>query len=183
MWQDNDYAAEFIKLDTKQYYIPHTRQRVYMICIDTKKLESAGAGVKKWASLMEKFQRPASCSIESFLLQEDDPRVQMAREQLAKGSRGEDRGPRDVDWTKCQGRHQDYRASQQLGTERPVTAWVNGGSCKTPEFAWHEWNNNQVERVWDTMDMSYLRNAARGFDSFFKVYVHCSLKLQRISCT
>lgn len=176
VWQTYDYAAEFIKLDTKQYYIPHTRQRVYMICIDTRKLGSADASVTEWVSLMQNFERPASSSIESFLLKEDDPRVQTAREQMAKGSRGEDRAPREVEWTKCQGRHEDYRASLQLGTGKPITAWVNRGSCKTPEFAWHEWNKKQVERVWDTLDMSYLRNAAKGFDSFFKVYVHCTLQ-------
>lgn len=167
-WETAEYAAEFVKLDTKHYYIPHTRQRVYMICIDKRNCNSADAGVKEWASLMQEFQRPASCSIEAFLLSDDDPRLQAAREQQVKGTLGDDRGPREVDWTKCRGRHEDYRASLQLGTLRPVTSWVNGGSCKMPDFSDLAWSHNQVERVWDTIDMSYLRNAAKGFDSHYK---------------
>ena len=171
VWEEETNAADFLNLATKQYYIPHTRQRVYMVCIDKQNFESANVSVKKWAQLMGDFERPASCSIESFLLNDDDPRVQMAREQLAKGSRGEDRGPREVDWTRCQGRHQDYRASLQLGTLIPATSWVNGGSCKMPDFSDLAWSHNQVERVWDTIDISCLRNATRGFDSWFKLRV------------
>jgi site-specific DNA-cytosine methylase len=31
-----EYAADSIQLDTKKYYLPHTRQCHYMICIDTQ---------------------------------------------------------------------------------------------------------------------------------------------------
>ena len=175
-WQKREYAADFVKLDTKLYYIPHTRQRVYMVCIDKQKFVSADASIKEWGALMQQFQRPASCSIDAFLLDGDDPRLQAAREQLAKSSRGEDRGPREVAWTKCQNRHQNYRTSMQLGKGKPVTAWVKDGSCKTPEFGWREWNKKQVERIWDTVDMSYLRNAQRGYDSHYKLYVQYLLQ-------
>ena len=166
-----DYAAEFVKLDTKQYYIPHTRQRGYMVCMDQRKLKGAQTKAGQWAVRMAKFRRPASSSIEAFMLDEDDPRVHRGREELARGAIGDEKGPREVDWTKCQGRHQDYRADLFLGSKRPMTAWEDNGSCKMPDYAWSDWGVKQVERIWDTLEISLLRNARRGFDSQYKTRV------------
>ena len=169
-WEHEEagYAAEFLKLDTKQYYIPHTRQRGYMLCVDRKKYKKAAEIVKKWKDSMLELRRPASSPIEAFLLDEDDPRVHRAREELAGGLIGEDRAPRDVDWARCQGRHQDYRADLALGSKRPLTGWEDNGSCKMPDYAWADWGVKQVERIWDTLEISWLRNARRGFDSQYK---------------
>lgn len=167
-WADAEYAAHFTKVDTKHYYIPHTRQRGYMICIDQRKFKNAGAMVKKWAKVVDELRRPASSSIEAFLLDEDDPRVHRGREEMTKGIPGDDRGPREVDWTKCQGRHQDYRTDLFLGSKRPMTGWADNGSCKMPDYAWADWGVKQVERIWDTLEISQLRNARRGYDSQYK---------------
>lgn len=40
-----------------------------------------------------------------------------------------------------------------------------------PEFAWADWAQGQVERVWDLMDISMLRAAVKGVDPSFKSYV------------
>lgn len=169
-FQKIGYAAEFLKLDTKQYYIPHTRQRGYMFCIHRDYIQAKNGDhlVEKWEELMISLRRPASSSIEAFLLPEDDPRIQRGREELVKGAAGEDRGPRDVDWTKCQGRHQNYRASLSLGFRRPMTNWEDNGSCKMPDYSWGDWGVKQVERIWDTLEISWLRGAKRGYDSLHK---------------
>ena len=167
-WEAIDYDAGFVKLDTKHYYIPHTRQRGYMLCVDRKKLKSDGQVTQHWMNLMALFRRPASSSIEAFMLHEDDPRVHRGRAELVKGSRGDENGPREVDWTKCQGRHQDYRADLCLGSKRPLTGWEDNGSCTMPDYAWGDWGIQQVERIWDTFEISFLRNARRGFDSQYK---------------
>ncbi|KAI9805360.1 MAG: hypothetical protein M1833_005813 [Piccolia ochrophora] len=167
-----DYSAQFIKLDTKQYYLPHTRQRGYMMCVDNRKIKGANRVAQRWLELMKStFKRPASSSIEAFLLHEDDPRVHRGREEMSKGNFGDDKGPREVDWTKCQGRHQDYRQDLFLGTKRPMTGWADNGSCKMPDYAWGDWGTAQVERIWDTLEISLLRNVRRGFDSQFKTRV------------
>ncbi len=162
------YAAMHVKADTKQFYIPHTRQRGYMLCIDKQRLKSARVSVAEWGKLMGDFQRPASSPVEAFLLLEDDPRVQLAREEMAKSVRGDEKAPREIDWTLCQGRHQDYRAENFLGTKRPLTGWVEGGSSGFPDYAWIDWNKAQTDRVKDTCDVSYLRSAMRGFDFEYK---------------
>ena len=40
-----------------------------------------------------------------------------------------------------------------------------------PDFAWADWAQGQVERVWDLMDISVLRAAVKGVDPSFKTYV------------
>ncbi|KAI9883354.1 MAG: hypothetical protein M1823_004888 [Watsoniomyces obsoletus] len=170
-WGEANYAAGFVKLDTKHYYIPHTRQRGYMLCINRETTKKADELIDNWQKLMAKFQRPASSSIEAFMLDEDDPRVHRGRQEMARSANDEDRGPREVDWTKCQGRHQDYRADLFLGSKRPMTGWEDNGSCKMPDYAWADWGLKQVERIWDTLEISLLRNARRGFDSQYKTRV------------
>ncbi|KAI9675585.1 MAG: hypothetical protein M1817_000951 [Caeruleum heppii] len=165
------YAAEFVKLDTKQYYLPHTRQRGYMLAIDKQKLGKSTSLTKEWADLMINFRRPASSSIEAFLLHEDDPRVHRGREEMTRGAFGDDKGPREVEWVRCQGRHQDYRNALNLGSKRPITHWEDNGSCKMPDFSWCDWGLSQVERIWDTFEISFLRNMRRGFDSMYKTRI------------
>ncbi len=175
-FQKANYAAEFVKLDTKQYYIPHTRQRGYLVAIDKGKSTEANSPhsrkadsmAKCWVQLMEKLRRPASSSIEAFLLDEDDPRVRRAREELGRSGASDERAPREVDWVRCQGRHQTYRTDLGLGFKRPMTGWEDNGSCKVPDYAWTDWATQQVERIWDTLEISQLRNARRGFDSQYK---------------
>ena len=169
VWRKGDkaYAAHYVRLDTRDYYMPQTRNRIYMICIDRAKLKGADEQVKVWANLMESFKRPASSSVEAFLLNPDDPRLHRARDELSKTGRDVS-ARKEVDWTICQGRHQDYRNWAHVGFDRPITNWVDGGSCKPPDFWWREWTLAQVERLWDTFDISFLRNVRRGYDSHYK---------------
>lgn len=43
-----------------------------------------------------------------------------------------------------------------------------GGFCKLPEHSWNDWGVGQVERVWDLMDISLLRDAKRNVDPSYK---------------
>lgn len=160
------YAAVHARVDTKLYYIPHTRQRGYMICVDAKIFNKPDKVLSDWEKLMKSFQRPASSSVESFLLPEDDDRAIRARTELTKF---DSRRTKEIDWARCQSRHQEYRDDLGLGHERPVTHWQNSGTCKPIDFMWQGWNIGQVERVWDCQDVSYLRNLNRGFDEHFKM--------------
>jgi site-specific DNA-cytosine methylase len=165
------YAAEFLITDTKNYYLPQTRQRGYMICVDARlrgKAEIASI-LAEWKEALQSLARPASCPVESFLLDDDDDRVILARDELTNPSRGDQKRRKDVDWSRCQARHQDYRAALFLGQKRPVTKWEEGGSCKAPDYAWTDWVRGQVERVLDTIDIAWLRNMNRGFDSLYKL--------------
>jgi site-specific DNA-cytosine methylase len=176
------YAAEFLKVDTKHYYIPQTRKRGYMICVDAREYHDpdrkqhkpkdpkiVNSVLSTWAETLKAFRRPASCPVEAFLLDEDDPRAIRGRAELANSGRGERRRTKEVDWARCHGRHQDYRAGLFLGQKRPLTKWEDGGSCKATDYMWQDWMRGQVERVWDTIDISWLRNLNRGFDHQYKL--------------
>lgn len=179
------YSARSARFDTKQYYIPHTRTRGYLIAINEKKSRIPD----KWLDLVSKMKRPASSTLDAFLLPSDDPRVSQAREKLVRESfNAGDRRTGRTDWNRCESRHKRARVEEELGNKRPFTGWdeglshslhethpsnrlFSGGFCKMPDFAWADWAQGQVERVWDLMDISVLRAAVKGVDPSFKTYV------------
>lgn len=168
-WDDDDpaYSATFHRVDAKNYYVPQTRTRRYMVCLNRllfPSLELADQAALAWARHMVALERKASVSVEAFLLPEDDPRLQRAKDQFSKTGKPR----RDTNWEICNGRYEDYRLKEKLGISRPITEWTNDGSAKASSYLWTDWTLSQVERIWDTIDISYLRNAARGFDSFHK---------------
>jgi site-specific DNA-cytosine methylase len=122
-FEDVGYSAQSCYLDTKKYYIPHTRQRGYLIAVNKK-----GSTIPdKWKSLVADLSRPASSTLDAFLLPTDDPRIHQAREKLAREAyNANDRRTGRTDWAKCQQRHERERANGELGLKRPLTNWEDG---------------------------------------------------------
>lgn len=119
-----NYSAEFMRLDTKQFYIPHTRTRVYLLAVD-KRASQLPAEWKKWVT--GKLKRPASSTLDAFLLPSDDVRIHQAREKLVQSSRGvSDSRAGRIDWTRCESRHARARLEELLGPKRPLTNWEEG---------------------------------------------------------
>ncbi len=97
------YATKCAKLDTKEFYLPQTRERGYMICVDripyleegddlATKLdrwwnapkvdpedepEGLMADLKEWEKLVSHLKRPASVPAECMLLRSDDPVLEL----------------------------------------------------------------------------------------------------------
>ncbi|KAF9045664.1 hypothetical protein BDZ89DRAFT_1058637 [Hymenopellis radicata] len=162
------YSAAWSRVDTKQYYIPHTRTRVYLVAVDKKRSSIPD----QWKQTLSDLKRPASSSLDAFLLPTDDPRIHQARQKLVQESyNGLDRRTGRTDWTRCESRHQRARLEDELGPKRPLTSWDDGGFCKLPDFAWNDWGVGQVERVWDLLDISLLRAATNGIDPSYKTQV------------
>ncbi|KAJ3759789.1 hypothetical protein EV360DRAFT_41171 [Lentinula raphanica] len=167
-FEKHNYSALHIRVDTKQYYIPHTRTRVYLIAVDQKNSPIP----QKWKSWVEKLRRPASSTLDSFLLPIDDPRIHQSRQKQAQESQNSlDRRTGRTDWSRCESRHQRARLEEALGLKRPLTSWDEGGFCKMLSFAWTDWAVVQVERVWDLLDISLLRDAKKGIDPSYKTQV------------
>ncbi|TKA80489.1 hypothetical protein B0A55_02324, partial [Friedmanniomyces simplex] len=163
-----DYDCEGVFVDSKDYYIPHTRQRGYMVCFDTRGLgekssSSVGLG-KRWQELMEKLKRRASSSVSDFLL----PADQVVVRQHTR----DDEAVREVDWAQCEIRQMQYRQSQGLGIARPVTHWLESGFMIVPERGLRAWFTRQVERVKDTIDCCILRTAVKSmYDPRYKTCI------------
>ncbi|KDQ61535.1 hypothetical protein JAAARDRAFT_30985 [Jaapia argillacea MUCL 33604] len=164
----NRYSAKHLRLDTKNYYIPHTRTRVYLLAVN----EKASRLPEQWASLVTNLKRPASSTLDAFLLPSDDPRIHQSRQKLVQESfNGLERRTGRTDWNRCESRHQRARLEEGLGPKRPLTGWEEGGFCKMPDFSWNDWGVGQVERVWDLMDITTLRKAKEGIDPSYKTQV------------
>ncbi|KAJ7504292.1 hypothetical protein B0H11DRAFT_2273456 [Mycena galericulata] len=168
-FQKIGYSAKFSRFDTKFFYIAHTRTRVYLIAVDS----SSSKIPEQWFRLVtQDLKRPASSTLDAFLLPSDDPRIHQARQKLVKESYNAlDRRTGRTDWNRCERRHERARSDECLGKKRPLTNWDDGGSCDVPDYSWGDWAVGQVERVWDLMDILYLRSAKRGIDPSYKTQV------------
>ncbi|KAL8824594.1 MAG: hypothetical protein Q9191_004950 [Dirinaria sp. TL-2023a] len=163
------FACAWVKADSRNYYIPHTRSRGYMICLNKEIIPNAEHLVQQWSKMMEKLRRPASCPVESFLLAKDDIRLINGREQMIRDGRSSDKPVAEINWELSRARHSDFRDSNCLGVGRPITHWVDGGSCKPVEYWDHRWHKGQVERIWDSLDINVLRALRRyGMDWLYK---------------
>ncbi|KAG5647866.1 hypothetical protein DXG03_007790 [Asterophora parasitica] len=168
-FEKNGYSASYQRVDTKHYYIPHTRTRVYLVLVNQRNSKIPSV----WSDWVKnKLKRPASSTLDAFLLPSDDPRIHQARQKLVQESYNAlDRKTGRTDWGRCESRHQRARLEEALGSKRPLTSWEEGGSCKLPDHAWGDWGVGQVERVWDLMDISLLRSACKGIDPSYKTQV------------
>ncbi|KAK7727497.1 hypothetical protein SLS57_002970 [Botryosphaeria dothidea] len=170
------YAAEFVRVDTKDYYLPHTRTRGYMVCIHEKQFPgNARTAARQWKDLMFESKRRASAPASAFLLPADDLRVHQFNSQLTSQYR-QDGKERIFDWDACRHRHQKARQQDRLGFQRPITNWVDNGTCVAFEHAHKLWLAKQVERVWDCIEIRFLRSAkdsatSRGYDPMFKTSI------------
>ncbi|KAF2218436.1 hypothetical protein BDZ85DRAFT_270329, partial [Elsinoe ampelina] len=155
------YAASGVLADTKNFYLPQTRQRGYMFCIDTAACKSDKQSsniVKQWTQNMLALRRQASSPAAAFLLSNDDPAVLRASALAARRSIL-DTYTREVDWLKCLLRHIQYRLEQKIGNARPYTSWQESGSFQLFDNADVTWFRSMPERVLDMIDCSLLRKA------------------------
>ncbi|KAG8885935.1 hypothetical protein FRB98_001541 [Tulasnella sp. 332] len=162
--EEAGYSAIFSRFDTKHYYVPHTRTRGYLFAV--RKVHDKRRP-KQWLEMVKGLQRPASAPYDAWLLPSDDPRIQQGREKLVKEGNSSVR-QRVVEWSKCETRHERARHEGMLGPLHPLTNWSSDARCKIYDYAWVDWASTQVDRVWDLMDISFLRAAAQGYDTTFK---------------
>lgn len=118
-WSRIGYEAAWIYCDTKNYYLPQTRERMYMIAIN-RKLHGEGVSeaVSQWRSTMEKLQRQCSSPYEAFLV--DLPVSVTDHSTLST----------EPDWSLCKLRYDQIRSEQRLGTRRPITQWNESGTLQ-----------------------------------------------------
>lgn len=158
------YATMVVKVDSKEYYIPQTRQRRYMLAFDKKLFKKdASQELAMFETLMTtQFKRHASCAIPSFLIPSDDPRhIALLIRSLTTG-----RGIKALvtRWEACRARHLSERSRLSLGPRKPVTT-------KLPEHSNRRWMMERVAREADFIDIVHLMEAVKYVDSLFKTRV------------
>ncbi|KAJ6110097.1 C-5 cytosine methyltransferase [Penicillium sp. IBT 16267x] len=170
-WSSVGYSAASNIVDSKQYYVPHTRERGYLIAVDNRRLEMPHSGpsvASRAIELVFEFRRPCSSPTSSFLLGADDRRLEQIEKDLS--TRLEATSARaEVSWERYKTRHQLCRDNVPASDQRPVSRSKAGGvTCTGPDFYWHRWLKAQVERVWETLDIKFLVSLANGFDFNYK---------------
>ncbi|KAH8820901.1 hypothetical protein F5884DRAFT_65542, partial [Xylogone sp. PMI_703] len=165
------YSTKSVVIDTKDYYLPQTRNRGYMVCVNRERFQSDNDEVEiklnAWAKLMKRFERPASVPVDAILLSEDHHEY------------GPDNGYEERDWTKCKDGHSRYRADNGLGTKHELTKWNGGGSCVLPDYMSKK-IRGMVSRVLDTIEIAHLRNIKRGFDDrYYSRFLELSQNVHR----
>ncbi|KAF2640429.1 hypothetical protein P280DRAFT_550182 [Massarina eburnea CBS 473.64] len=159
-WDAIDYVYEWILLDTKNYYIPQTRIRMYMIAVDRRVFgQKASKVVSEWKTLIEKLKRPCSSPFSAFLVGDNSDQYQHA--SLAS----------DPDWAMSRLRYDRIRSAERLGIGRPITRWSENGTVRPPDFANRPWYSSQSSRVYDCIDIAHLQGVQKGYDSLYKMAV------------
>ena len=100
LFQREGYVAAYGKFDTKRYYIPHTRQRGYLVAV------RKGCKVPDldttWKGMVKSLEHPVTPCLDAFMFPNDDPRVirgkaRLLVESLSGGREGK---TGRTDWTK-----------------------------------------------------------------------------------
>eukprot|EP01065_Artemidia_motanka_P050637 TRINITY_DN870_c2_g3_i1.p1 TRINITY_DN870_c2_g3~~TRINITY_DN870_c2_g3_i1.p1 ORF type:complete len:1855 (+),score=402.92 TRINITY_DN870_c2_g3_i1:53-5566(+) len=138
---ENGYLAKYVALDTKQYGLPQTRKRKYMLCWQ-RSVGGSEVG-ERWQQILAALQCPCEHSLEHFLLPEDDQRVARWRSAV-RGPIGRARAEEAAlewkgDWWNSTSRDKE-RASIFRGDRghrqfaRPATQWGTFGKrlCERP---------------------------------------------------
>ena len=118
-WDKIDYEATWLICDTKNYYLPQTRLRMYMIVVDRRQYgEKAVEVVEQWQAMMQKLQRQCSSPYEAFLAN----KLLDSSDHTAIVS--------EPDWALCKLRYDHIRSEERLGILRPVTRWNENGTVR-----------------------------------------------------
>jgi site-specific DNA-cytosine methylase len=157
-----DYACAWNIYDTKNYYIPQTRQRMYMIAIDKRQHgKHANQAANIWKDTMGKLQRQCSSPFGAFLTADYPDQYDYRSSPSSSNS----------DWALCRLRYAEIRSEERLGIRRPITRWSENGTVRPPDFADRDWYNTQRARVYDCIDISSLQAAQKGYDAMYKMMV------------
>lgn len=117
-WNAAGYEAAWHTVDTKEYYLPQTRVRMYMIAVDRKAFGvGAGKAVAQWKDSMEALKRPCSTPFEAFL----------KGTASEFGKTGILPPKSEPAWVQCKLKYDRIRSEERLGSRRPVTKWSETG--------------------------------------------------------
>ncbi|KAK2021220.1 SNF2 super family protein [Colletotrichum zoysiae] len=165
------YSAAVVQVDSKNFLVPQTRQRKYLVAVDGRRYgDGASQIVNEWAKLMDPsqwFKSPPD--LQRFLLPPSDPRVLQARFQLERTLLSKPK--KDVEAVVCQNDHRLARRKEGLGDTQPYTRLDARGNVVPREESWRGYISVITMRMQDLLDITCLRGYIRGFDFTFKLLV------------
>ncbi|KAI0514544.1 hypothetical protein F5B22DRAFT_231704 [Xylaria bambusicola] len=160
------YAATHVSVDTKDYYIPQTRNRGYVVAVDRQVFgDSANHIIKEWETQLVGLKRASSTPLQHWLLSPNDPLTLRARQDESEKTIANSLRPRqESDWGRSKKRHRRVRRLLGLGKGRPMTAWGLAG-CESPYDRLDKlFIKSQNSRALDCVDIYYLQCLHGKFD-------------------
>jgi hypothetical protein len=116
-WSDIGYEAGWLYCDTKRYYLPQTRERMYMIAVERRNSgKEVSQAVHDWKQAMRDLERPCSSPYEAFLA------------HFPRGSVDYNTLTSEWAWELCKLRYDHMRSELRLGIKRPCTKWSENGT-------------------------------------------------------
>ncbi|KAI1336882.1 hypothetical protein F5Y15DRAFT_189801 [Xylariaceae sp. FL0016] len=161
------YKAQKAYLDTKDYYIPQTRSRGYVLAVDRNLFEEEKVSERvfdSWAGLVKKLKAKASVPAAAWLLPPNHPLTIRSRQEDAnKALKG---ASRDTAWDRSRVRHERVRREQDLGAigrTHPITGWDTHGQVKPYDRLDRVIMQRQPNRQLDCLDINQLRARSHGY--------------------
>ncbi|KAB5515260.1 hypothetical protein GE09DRAFT_1263776 [Coniochaeta sp. 2T2.1] len=192
------YAAEFVKLNSKDFYVPQERLRGYLVALDAPGFPDVDVSKIVSAAILKvpKMAQRASSSVLDFLLEDDDPAVLQSRDEMTrygvlgvpKEGKSASTG-KNIDWDFNQVRHSIHSQRWNLDTIRRFSkATLSHGkivSITPPAHSWIGYWARETPRVIDLFDNVYqLMRTRAGCDMNFKAAMfNISQSLDRMPIT
>ncbi|KAL2115558.1 hypothetical protein VTJ04DRAFT_9813 [Mycothermus thermophilus] len=166
------YAACVSKLDSKDFYLPQTRQRGYLVAVDAEHfgLSQAMNITSHWGPILGMCKRPPSSDVSAFLRPADDAGTILARADM------EQRSQWTGEWALSSLRHADARHQQGLKKDDnpfSLKAMRNNRIIHAtyPSHSWRSFWDAQPARIIDLMDIIFATGLKAGFDLGYKTYM------------
>lgn len=182
------YTAEIVALDTKNYYLPQTRLRKYVIAFNHRffGLEAARELCNDFSGAIQALERKYSSTVTDFLLPANSHELHRARNEMELASQSAQE--KDTDWSFSRSRHTQFRRAQGIPDERPWLQWRENGSSNAPAKMWKPWEAPLPNRVKDLLECFYQlgmagKNLKHGkYDVAYKAQIlDCSQNVDRVN--
>jgi len=116
-WAKIGYEAQWTYCDTKNFYLPQTRERMYMVAVESSHFgPDVKSATSQWKELMRKLERQCSSPYEAFL------------PESLKESSGFSILKNEPDWALCKLRNDHIRSDKRLGILSPVSRRSDNGT-------------------------------------------------------
>lgn len=159
------YRAAFTRVDSKDFLVPQTRNRGYLIAVDAWRIQNNSAEVvEQWPNLMRApmWFRKQIPTLDRFLLPPFDRRIVEAR--FTEERRIAENLQRETEARMCSYDHAAARRGEGLGQGHPYTQLDLRGNLRLLDSSWQGYLRIRGWRVHDLLDITFLRGFKEGVD-------------------
>lgn len=168
------YSARYLPCDTKDYYLPQTRKRKYLVAFDMDNFgeDMSSIMANRTVDFLGRLQRRASVDVEKFLYNNMDKAIQLDMQQMEFEISS--KAIKDATWAFSRQRHENVRSQEDLGRGHPFSGLQSTGDMSVYDRMNKTVFGRQTDRIKDLSDINLLRGlkGSPSFDCRFKVKIN-----------